>query len=688
MEYKFFNRELSWLSFNHRVLQEAKDPSTPLYDKIKFLAIFSSNLDEFFRVRVASLRSLLDLKKKTQKELKFDVEKLLEKLHKTVVKMQEEYGDTFVNIIKPELEQNNIYLIDHTQLNIVQKEFISELFNSQVVPHIMPMIIARKKITPFLRNQRLYLAVKLSSKHNGSSDKQLKHKRYLSAIVEIPTNHIDRFILLPKIGNNNYVMFLDDIIRYFLPNIFYGYNVHESYAVKLTRDAELYIEDEFSGNLLDKMKKSLAKRSSGAPSRFLYDRSMPASFLNFLKEALLLSEEDLYPGGKYHNFSDFFTFPNPGIKELNYPDMKPLKSKELDLKKNIFDSAAEHDQLLYFPYQSYDYVINAVEQAAKDPAVKSIKITQYRVAKDSKIVNALVKAAHRGKEVTAFVEIKARFDEEINIKSAEEMQKAGVKVLYSLPGLKVHAKIALITREENNILRNYAYLSTGNFNEKTARLYTDYGFFTANPGIADEVEKVFEALEGNISEFEFKHLLVAHYGMRQGFQAMIENEIAFAQQGQPAAITIKLNSLEDERMIKKLYEASNAGVKVNMIVRGICCLIPGIKSMSENIRGISIIDRFLEHDRVYIFNNGGDEKIYLSSADWMKRNLSRRIEVAFPVYDNDLKNIIKHIVNIKLSDNVKARVIDEKQTNAYRKTDSISEHRSQYEIYEYMKSFK
>ena len=375
MEYKFFNRELSWLSFNHRVLQEAKDPSTPLYDKIKFLAIFSSNLDEFFRVRVASLRSLLDLKKKTQKELKFDVEKLLEKLHKTVVKMQEEYGDTFVNIIKPELEQNNIFLIDHTQLNTVQKEFISELFNSQVVPHIMPMIIARKKITPFLRNQRLYLAVKLSSKQNGSSDKQLKHKRYLSAIVEIPTNHIDRFILLPKIGNNNYVMFLDDIIRYFLPNIFYGYNVHESYAVKLTRDAELYIEDEFSGNLLDKMKKSLAKRSSGAPSRFLYDRSMPASFLNFLKEALLLSDEDLYPGGKYHNFSDFFTFPNPGIKELNYPDMKPLKSKELDLKKNIFESTADHDQLLYFPYQSYDYVINAVEQAAKDPAVRSIKIT-------------------------------------------------------------------------------------------------------------------------------------------------------------------------------------------------------------------------------------------------------------------------------------------------------------------------
>ncbi len=688
MEYKFFNRELSWLSFNHRVLQESMDPSTPLYDKIKFLAIFSSNLDEFFRVRVASLRSLLDLKKKTQKELKFDVEKLLEKLHKTVVKMQEEYGETFANIIKPGLEQNNIFLVDHTQLNSVQKEFISELFNSQVVPHIMPMIIARKKITPFLRNQRLYLAVKLSSKQGGRSDKQFKHKRYLSAIVEIPTNHIDRFILLPKIGNNNYIMFLDDIIRYFLPNIFYGYNVHESYAVKLTRDAELYIEDEFSGNLLDKMKKSLAKRSSGAPSRFLYDREMPASFLNFLKEALLLSDEDLYPGGRYHNFSDFFTFPNPGIRELNYPDMKPLKSKELELRKDIFETTSEKDQLLYFPYQSYDYVINAFEQAAKDPAVRSIKITQYRVARDSRIVNALIKAAHRGKDVTAFVEIKARFDEEINIKSAEEMQKAGVKVLYSLPGLKVHAKIALITREENNALKNYAYLSTGNFNEKTARLYTDYGFFTADPDIAGEVKSVFECLEGKETGCEFKHLLVAHYGMRQGFQALVENEIALAQKGEPAAITIKLNSLEDERMIKKLYEASNAGVKVNMIVRGICCLIPGLKTMSENIRGISIIDRFLEHDRVYIFNNGGDEKIYLSSADWMKRNLSRRIEVAFPVYDTDLKNMIKHIVNIKLSDNVKARTIDEKQTNTYRKTESNTDHRSQYEIYEYMKSFK
>ncbi|HMT12223.1 MAG TPA: polyphosphate kinase 1, partial [Ignavibacteria bacterium] len=383
-----------------------------------------------------------------------------------------------------------------------------------------------------------------------------------------------------------------------------------------------------------------------------------------------------------------FTFPNPGKKELNYPEMKPLHSKELDEFPNMFKAAKVKDHLLYYPYQSYDYIVHAMEQAARDPDVKSIKITQYRVAKDSKIVNALIKAAHRGKDVTAFVEIKARFDEEINIKSAEDMQKAGVKVLYSLPGIKVHAKIALITRMEETGLKNYAYLSTGNFNEKTARLYTDYGFFTADPKITEEVEHVFEYLEGKDTGYEFQHLLVAQYGMRQKFQAMVEKEIENARKGLPAAITIKVNSLEDERMIKKLYEANNAGVKVRMIVRGICCLIPGIKDMSEHISAISIVDRFLEHDRVYMFHNGGNERIFLSSADWMKRNLSRRIEVAFPVYNEDLKKKVKDIVNIKLSDNVKARIIDEKQTNMYRSHEGHEPHRSQYEIYDYLKSRK
>ncbi|MCC6866589.1 MAG: polyphosphate kinase 1 [Ignavibacteria bacterium] len=688
MEYKFYNRELSWLAFNHRVLQEAKDPNTPIYEKIKFLAIFSSNLDEFFRVRVASLRALLDLKKGPKKELKFDVEKLLNKLHKTVVKMQEEFSGVFINIIKPELENHNIFLIDHTGLSDTQKKFVSEIFNVQVIPHIMPMIIAKKKITPFLRNHRLYIAVKLSSKHINNSHKEPKKKRYQYAIVEIPTNHIDRFILLPKIGNNNYIIFLDDIIRLFLPQIFYGYNVHDSYAVKLTRDAELYIDDEFQGNLLDKIKKSLAKRSSGAPSRFLYDRTIPLSFLKFLKEALLLADEDLFPGGRYHNFSDFFKFPNPGIKGLYYSDLKPLKSYELEKNRDIFGSVSQNDRLLYFPYHKYDYVINALEQAASDHEVTSIKITLYRVAKNSKIVNALIKAAHRGKEVTAFVEIKARFDEEINIHSAEELQKAGVKVLYSMPGLKVHAKLVMITRIERGKEKIYTYLSTGNFNEKTARLYTDFGLFTAKNEITNEVKYVFEFLEDKKPDYHFKHLLVAQYGMRQKLAEMIDNEINFAKLGNHASITVKLNSLEDERIIKKLYDASNAGVKINLIVRGICCLLPGVKGMSENIHVTSIVDRFLEHDRIFIFNNGGKEKLYLSSADWMKRNLSRRVEVCFPVYDENLKNIIKHIIDIKLNDNIKARIIDERQTNLYNSVQDSPPLRSQYEIYTYLKNLE
>ena len=684
-ELKLFNRELSWLAFNHRVLQEAKDPNVPLYDRIKFLAIFSSNLDEFFRVRVASLRTLLDLKKKTQKELKFDAAKLIQKLHKMVVKMQEEYGDIFENSIRPDLIKNNIFLIDHTELNEQQREYVAEIFNVQVVPHIYPMIVAKKKMTPFLRNQRLYLAVKLSAKPNRKEKKTDKAKRYKYAIVEIPTNHIDRFILLPKVGNNNYIIFLDDIIRLFLPQIFYGFNIHESYAVKLTRDAELYIEDEFTGNILDKIKKSLAKRSSGAPCRFLYDKAVPSGFLKFLKEALLLTEEDLYIGARYHNFSDFFTFPNPGIKELNYPDIKPLKHNEFDKYQNFFEASKAKDFLFYFPYHSYDYVVDAFGAAARDPNVKSIKVTQYRVAKDSKIVTALIKAAHRGKDVTAFVEIKARFDEEINIRSAEDMQKAGVKVLYSLPGIKVHAKIALITREENGILQNYAYLSTGNFNEKTARIYTDYGFFTSDKKLTTEIGKLFKHLEEENNEYVFKNLLVAHFGMRKNFITFIENEIENAKSGKKAEITIKLNSLEDERMIFKLYEAGQAGVKINIICRGICCLIPGIPGLSENIQITSIVDKFLEHGRVYVFHNDGDEKIFLSSADWMKRNLSRRIETAFPVYDKSLQKVIKDILSIQLNDNVKARIIDEKQTNNYRVGNDVVSHRSQEEIYDYFK---
>ncbi len=683
----FYNRELSWLSFNHRVLQEAKDMRNPLHERLKFLAIYSSNQDEFFRVRVASLRSLLDLKKKSQKELKFDPSKLLDKISKRVTILHFENSQTYHNSILPDLEKNNIYLINESKLNQMQKEYIKDFFNEQVVPHIMPMILVKKKFTTFLRNNRLYLAVKLSTKNSGLNAIQIPEakKRHYHALVEIPTNHIQRFITLPKEGDKNFIIFLDDIIRYFLPTIFFGFNIHGAYSIKLTRDAELYIDDEFVGNLLSKIKKSLSKRLTGVPCRFLYDKNIPDEFLRFLKDSLYITNDDAYPGGKYHNFIDFFKFPNPGIKALTSEILPPVKNKEYEAYKNIFSAARRKDFLFYFPYHSYDYVVKALQKAADDPKVKSIKITQYRVAKSSSIVNALVRAAHKGKEVTAFVEIKARFDEEINIQSAEEMQRAGVKVFYSLPGLKVHAKMCLISRLENNKLKNYAYFATGNFNEITAKQYCDFGFFTSDEKLTSESEKVFNHLEGKKIDGEFKHILVAQFNMRKVFTGLIDNEIKNAREGKPAYMKLKMNNLEDERIIRKLYEASQAGVKIQMIVRSVCCLIPGVKGLSENISVISIVDRYLEHARIFLFANGGDEIIYLSSADWMKRNLSRRIETAFPVYDEKLKNVLKDILEIQFSDNVKARIIDEKQQNRYVKYFFEKEIRAQQEIYEYFK---
>lgn len=683
----FFNRELSWLSFNQRVLQEANDESVPLYEKLKFLAIYSSNLDEFFRVRIASLRSLLSLKHKSQKELEFDPSKLLERILKKAAAQQEEHKNTYRNIIKPELAKNDIYLIDETQLNNIQKEYIKDLFDSQIIPHIMPMILVKKKFTLFLRNLRLYLAVKLTlnTRRKTTALKTGSKKRAYYAIVEIPTNHISRFIVLPKIGDKNYIIFLDDVIRFFLPQIFYGYEIQSSYSIKLTRDAELYIDDEFSGNLLNKIKKSLNKRSTGVPCRFLFDKEMPSDFLRFLRESLLLSKEDLFPGGKHHNFSDFMKFPNPGKKELYYPALKSVKNTDYESYNGFFDAVSKKDFLFCYPYHSYDYIVKALNKAADDPDVKSIKITQYRVAKNSAIVNALIKAASNGKSVTAFVEVKARFDEEVNIQSAERMQSAGVKVLYSFPGIKVHAKLALISRNENGEMKDYVYLSTGNFNEFTSKLYCDYGYMTSEKQITDEVNMVFDYLEGNKPINNFNHLLVAQFNMRKKLNSLIDNEIKNAAAGKDAKIILKMNSLEDERMIKRLYEASQAGVKIKLLVRGICCLKPGVTGLSENIEAVSIIDRFLEHGRIFLFHNGGDEIIYLSSADWMKRNLSRRVETAFPVYDEALKEQLKKVLKIQLNDNVKARVLDTKQGNKYKKDTSETKIRAQIEIYNYLK---
>ncbi len=678
---RFFDRELSWLSFNYRVLQEAKDKSVPLYERIKFLAIYSSNLDEFFRVRVASLRSLLNLKKKTQAKLKFDPCELLKSIHKTVNEQQEEFGQIFREDILPELRENNIYLIDNSELNHDQKRFVEDFFEDNVKQFIQPVLLVKGKFTPFLQNRHLYLAVKLAPK-NSESKKRIRH---FYSLVEIPTEHLPRFIQLPKENGNNSIIFLDDVIRYCISNVFTGLEPIAAYSIKLTRDAELYIDDEFTGDLLSKIKKGLKKRNTGVPSRFLFDKDIPKDFLKLLRRELNLEKEDLVAGGKYHNFSDFFTFPNPGKLELENPSLPPLKVKSISQEENIFELIKRKDISVHYPYNSYNEVIRLLNTAAEDPHTKSIKITQYRVAKNSEVVKAMIKAARNGKDVVAFVELKARFDEESNIQWAEEMERAGVKVHYSFPGLKVHAKIALIQRDENGETQNYCYLATGNFNEKTAKIYSDFGLFTADVRLTNEVQKVFEFLTGEIAHYDFEHLLVAQFNMRNDFIAMIDKEIENSKAGIEARIVLKMNSLEDKKMISKLYEAGRAGVKIDIIVRGICCLVPGIKEQSENISVISIVDRFLEHSRFYIFYNGGDEKIYAASADWMKRNLSRRVEVAFPIYDESIRREINALIDIQLSDNVKARVIDKKQSNKYKK-DKNDPVRSQTDSYNYIRS--
>jgi polyphosphate kinase len=687
MTNNLFNRELSWLSFNYRVLQEAKDPSVPLYERIKFLAIYSSNLDEFFRVRVASLRSLLKLKTKTQKKLAFDPVELLKRIHKTVIRQQEEFGQIFREQIIPALEQNNIFIVNDAFLLPEHKNYLTEFFETELKAALQPIILD-KKVETFLRNKSIYLAVRLENIKKEISE-QKKKKRFRYALIEIPSDKFGRFIVLPETGSKHFIISLDDTIRIFLSSLFPGYNIESVYSVKLTRDAELYIDDEFAGDLLEKIKKSLSKRKTGVPSRFLYDSGMSKGFLKFLRDTLKLNKDDLIPGGRYHNFNDFFSFPNPGSNNFLYEPMPPLNCKELETNNSFFNTITKGDILLHYPYQSYNYAIKFLEEAAEDENVTSIYITLYRVAANSLVVKALSKAAEKGKKVTAFVEVKARFDEESNFSSAEELQKAGVKVFYSFPGLKVHSKICLISRKEDNEKTYYAYLATGNFNEKTARIYSDLGLFTKDIRFTKEARKIFNILTKKSEKEKFNYLLAAPFNLRSSLNELIENEIANAQAGKSkgshgkAYVILKLNSLEDRKMINRLYAASQAGVKIFIIVRGICCLIPGVKGLSNNIRVISIVDRYLEHARVFIFCNGGDEKYFVSSADLMTRNLSRRIEVCFPVYNDEIKKQIRKFIDIQLNDGVKARLINKFQNNQYKKTKSNI--RAQYAIYEYLK---
>lgn len=671
------DRDLSWLAFNHRVLQEAADRTVPLYERIKFLAIWSSNLDEFFRVRVASLRALSRLKKKTRKQLDIAPDKLLKRLLKAVWLQQEEFGDIFRTTVKKDLAKQGIFLVREHELTGTQREFVHNLFTESISSLLSPVFLSADKEAPFLHNRALYLVVHLRRK---SAETTKEREQY--ALVEIPSTLTPRFHFLPPEDTRHHIVFVDDVIRLCLHDIFPQHDVLGAYAVKLTRDAELELGDELSGDLLEKVKKALKKRTAGPPSRFLYDTDMPKRMLQFLQKHFQLTEDDLVPGSRYHNFHDLFTLPNPKAPALMYEPMPPIRLCPADA--SMFDCMRRGDLLAHFPYHSYDCVLDFLREAATDPDVRSIKITLYRVARNSNVVEQLLRAARLGKEVMVFVEVKARFDEESNIFWAEELEKVGARVLYSLPNLKVHAKLCLVERAESGAPALYAYLSTGNFNENVATLYTDFGLFTSDPRLTTEVQRVFRLLCRE-KHARFAHLLVSPFTMRTEVERLIAREAKHARKGREALIIAKLNSLEDPRMIQKLYEASGDGVKIRLIVRGICCLIPGIKGMSENIEVVSIVDRFLEHARAFVFHNNGNELYYLSSADWMKRNLDRRIEVAFPVYDVALQQRIRSVLDLQLQDNVKARVINKKLDNRVRATDKREPLRSQFAIRDFWK---
>ncbi|MFN7117268.1 MAG: polyphosphate kinase 1 [Saprospiraceae bacterium] len=690
----YIHRDISWLSFNYRVLQEAKNPSVPLLERLKFLAIYSSNLDEFFRVRVASHRRLMKADKGTKRELGISPKATVKEIQRIVNKQQEEVSKIFEKQLVPELRKQNIYILRRLELNEEQKHDVDEYFRNYLLPYAQPVLIVKGKIRLFLNNAALYLAVWMHEKgHENPTDQY--------AIVKIPSDHLPRFHELPPSapGRHDLIM-LDDIVRYNIEKMFPGYHIKDTFSIKLTRDAEMILDEEFSVDVVNKIRENLDKRHVGSPSRFVYDREMPPAMLNFLVEVIneereqeddeddyKLDKYSLLREGRYHNNFDFFKFPDFGMTHLKNPPLPPLPYRPLEEAEDFFSAIAREDHLIYSPYHSYQSVIRFFEEAADNPKVTHIKLTHYRVARNSRIMQALMHAAKSGKQVSVVVEVKARFDEEANLNWGEKLQREGVAVHFIKdPVIKVHAKLALIRCNEGNVSRMYAYLATGNFNEDTARVYTDFGFFTANSDLVTEVARVFSFLEsGSRPTQPFEHLLVGQFNLRSEFENLIRFEINEAKAGRPAAIVLKMNSIQDLPMIKLLYEASQAGVKIELIIRGICCLAPGVKGLSENIEAISIVDRFLEHARVFIFHHAGEDRIYLSSADWMVRNLSHRVETAFPIYSETLKSDIKDYMQIQLSDNVKARVLDENFSNAYYKNNSDIAIRSQLETYYYVK---
>lgn len=677
--YRYIDREKSWLAFNARVLQEAADSRVPLLDRFRFLGIFSNNLDEFFRVRYAAIRRL-QMEGKSGKKVLGGItsHELLYDITDIVIKQQAE-SLRILNQIEEELKANGIYIIQEDEVSDSQKQFIKEFFLQRVSPELVTIVLNDLAEFPLLKDTSGYLAVKLvmNPKQEG------KEIRY--AIIEIPPA-LNRFVVLPKENGNQYIIMLDDVIRLNLDNIFslFNYESVSAHMIKITRDAELDISGDMSKSLMEKISRGIRERKVGEPVRFVYDKDIEDDTLNFFLEKMGIDATDsIIPGGRYHNRRDYMKFPDLGRNDLLYPKVPALPVKGLSLEGSIVEKIAQKDYLVHAPYQSFSYIIKFLREAALDPKVTTIKITLYRLAKNSQIISSLINAVKNGKRVVAQVELQARFDEESNIKYSRLMQEEGIELIFGIKGLKVHAKTCVVDRIENGKIRRYGFISTGNFNETTAKVYTDVTLLTANQKLLKEVEKVFEFLDINYKLHNYKHLIVSPHHTRKRFYKLIDREILNAIEGKEAYIYLKMNSLTDFEMIDKLYEASQNGVQVRLIVRGICCLVPGIEGMSENIEAISIVDNFLEHSRIYIFANSGNPDVYISSADFMTRNIDERVEVSCPIYDEEIKKELLDVFNIGWKANVKARIHSEELDNKYVSNKGKKEFRSQQEMYRY-----
>ncbi len=673
MKNKYLNREISWLDFNSRVLQEASDINVPIIERLRFLGIFSNNLDEFFQVRYATVKRIAESGVNKNDDKNQNAIHLLDQITNKVIEHQNK-SSKILDSIQLSLKKENIYFINENQVKDSQKEFLKDFFLRKISPALVTIILSKDRKYDFTDNKAFLIANMIFNNQDNTY-----------AIVEIPEN-ISRFAVLPKISNKQYIMLIDDIIRYHLKIIFSNYNYEriDTHMVKITRDAEMDIDDiDLSKSYIKKISEYVNKRKYSNPVRLVYDKDISNATLDFIiKKLKVTSNDSLIPGARYHQRRDYMDFPDLSRQDLMYKKNKPLNILNFHIESNLLTQISKKDFLMYTPYHSFSYLVAFLRQSAIDPNVKSIKITLYRLSKNSNVISSLINAAKNGKKVLVQIELQARFDEENNIRVSEMLKAAGVELSFGVIGLKVHSKICLIERRENNKKKFYGFISTGNFNESTAKVYTDYTLFTANQSILKDVSKVFEFFKVNYKIQKYKHLIVSPHYTSSILFSMIDHEIENSKKGKKSVIILKLNSLTSYKFVDKLYEASNSGVKIKLIIRGICCLIPNLKNLSENIEVISVVDKYLEHPRVYIFENGGDKKVYISSADLMTRNLNNRVEVACPIYQKDLKKQILDTIKISLNDNVKSRLINLNKQNEFveNKNKKI---RSQWDTYDY-----